>query len=114
MQINSKYVLLFETTEKEAAIAEEILNSSNYVIQNQDNILIRIYYKYYDTFTHAIKDIATMGEDINIANFQICPRGRFGIHYIRITIDQRYGYLYDVNSAFGAMLQEKLDTNDRC
>jgi hypothetical protein len=114
MLINSKYVLLFETTCKESEQAEQMLNSSNYVIQNQDNVPIRVYYKYYDTFTEAIKDIATFGENITTANFQIHPRGRFGVHYIRIKLQERFGYLYDVNSAFGAMLQEKLDINDRC
>lgn len=114
MLINSKYVLLFETTSKEAPLVELMIDSIDYVIQNDGDTINRIYYKYYDTFTQAIKDIAVMGDNITTANFQIHPRGRFGIHYIRIKIKERFGYLYDVNSAFGAMLQEKLDTNDRC
>ncbi len=105
---------MFETMCEEAAQAEQMLNSTDHVIQNYNDHITRIYYKYYDTFTHAIKDIATFGENITTANFQIHPRGRFGVHYIRIKLQERYGYLYDVNSAFGAMLQEKLDINDRC
>jgi hypothetical protein len=108
MLINSKYVLLFETTVKEAEQVELLIHSTDYVIQNEKDSITRIYYKYYSTFTEAIKDIAKMADNMTTANLQLLPRGRFGFHHLRIKINERFGYLYDVNSAFGLMLSEKL------
>jgi hypothetical protein len=101
------YVLLLECTTKEAPEVEAILKSDKYVNKHDAHEIYRIYYKYYSTFESAIIDLADIS--VNYPEQVLFPRHRLGTHYIRIQINNRFGYLHDVNSAFEIMLHNRIE-----
>lgn len=101
------YVFLIEAPIEEAANIEMIISSEKFVTKFIDGNLYRIYFKYYTTFELAIQDLAEAS--VRIHENAIYPRHRLGTHYLRFQIGNRFGYLYDVNSAFELMLNQKIE-----
>jgi len=101
------YVLLLECSNIEAAEVESILKSDKYVNKHDAHEVYRIYYKYYATFEAAVIDLASIASEY--PEQVIFPRHRLGTHYIRIQINNRFGYLHDVNSAFEIMLHNRIE-----
>ena len=101
------YVFLIEAPLEEAATIETVIDSNNFVTKFIDGNLYRIYYKYYTTFEKAVQDLAEASGRIH--ENAIYPRHRLGTHYLRFQIGNRFGYLYDVNSAFEIMLSNKIE-----
>jgi len=101
------YVFLIESPLEEAATIERVIDPDNFVTKFIDGNLYRIYYKYYNTFEKAVQDLVEASG--RIEEIAIYPRHRLGTHYLRFQIGNRFGYLYDVNSAFEIMLSNKIE-----
>jgi len=67
-----------------------------------------IYYKYYKSFNDAILDFAIVVYQ-SLGEFTINPKRVAATHYISISLDNYYGYLYDVQSAFNLLLEERIE-----
>ena len=101
------YVFLITAPLSESSTIERILETENFVTTYIDNELYRIYYKYYVSFEKAVQDLAEASGRMH--ENAIYPRHRLGTHYLRFQIGNRFGYLYDVNSAFEFMLNQKIE-----
>jgi len=112
------YVLLFTCPDYRSAEIESILESKDWCIgsvsefnkynEQKSSITYRIYYKYYTDYSAAIIDFARIRYN-NPDKVEIYPASPLGNHKIQIHIDYMIGYLYNVNSAFGLMLGDKID-----
>jgi hypothetical protein len=79
--------------------------------QTKENKQLHIvFYKYYKTFNDAIVDFAKVSAESK-GRLTINPKRIAATHYISISLDNYYGYLYDVGSAFNSLLEERIELN---
>jgi hypothetical protein len=69
-----------------------------------------VFYKYYERFKDAIIDFSIVSLESN-GRLTINPKRIAATHYISISLDNYYGYLYDVGSALNSLLEERIELN---
>jgi hypothetical protein len=106
------YVLLFAVPDRNAAELESILDTTNYIIHYEGDNLYRLYYKYYKNFRDVILDIASIMYH-NPEKVYTHPRNKISSCLLKIEIGDRFGYVYNVNSAFGLMIHEKTNLKEQ-
>ena len=88
---------------------DTILKGAVYVNEWIDNEIYHLFHQYFRSYNEAI---------INIAGFaatypdyvELINPGSQSTALMIMEIDNRRGYLYNVNSSFGMMVREKLDS----
>jgi hypothetical protein len=85
-------------------------NAKKKHIENAE--LHSVYYKYYKTYNDAKVDLARVAQDTVVELFfTINPKMIEATHYISISLENYYGYLYDVGSSFNLLLEERIELN---
>jgi hypothetical protein len=105
MLSNNLYVFIYEALhKKDADLASFMFDGQNTVKSDGIN-LYRAYYRYYETFQDAIIDLVKISADFDEPI--IFPPSKLNTSYLNILINNKYGYLFDVNSSVELLLRER-------
>ena len=101
MLTNKLFVFIFECTAEEASRIESFRLEGLYTCKHDNKEVYRCYYRYYDSFQSAIVDLAKLSTEFD---YQILyPASKIS------NINNRFGYLHDVNSAVELMLKNRIE-----
>jgi hypothetical protein len=106
MLTNKLFVFIFECTAEEASRIEPFRLEGLYTCKHDNKEVYRCYYRYYDCFQSAIVDLAKLSTEFD---YQILyPSSKISTSYLLVNINNRFGYLHDVNSAVELMLKNRI------
>jgi hypothetical protein len=107
MLTNKLFVFIFECTAEEASRIEPFRLEGLYTCKHDNREVYRCYYRYYDSFQSAIADLVKLAAEFD---YQILyPASKISTSYLLVNINNRFGYLHDVNSAVELMLKTRIE-----
>jgi hypothetical protein len=107
MLTNKLFVFLFECTAEEASRIEPFRLEGLYTSKHDNKEVYRCYYRYYDSFQSAVADLVKLAAEFD---YQILyPASKISTSYLLVNINNRFGYLHDVNSAVELLLKTRFE-----
>jgi hypothetical protein len=114
METNSMYVFIFSIpanyrNKENGSILNEMFREAPYVSEWHEGEVYLLHYNYFNSFNEAVIQLSKFVEKYSDIAVIIEP-GYHSYAKMIIKISERKAYLYDVSSAFGFLLREKIDS----